>query len=91
MPQSTFQPAPVMVIDMTYAFTPLFLGGLIGPIQMARSAYFPARSGNLDQSVSYLDAAAQCPAPLPGPDSDPGIIQRIDPTLTSKTFKKNGL
>ena len=63
MPQSSFQAAPILVVDITYGFVPLFLGGVVGPIQMARSAYFPARSGNADQSIAYLDPLAQCPVP----------------------------
>lgn len=62
MPQSTFQPAPVLVVDMTYAFKPLFLGGVVGAISMARSSYFPARSGTTNQLITYLDPKAQCPA-----------------------------
>lgn len=81
MPQSTFQRAPILVVDMTYAFTPLFLGGVVGPIKMARSSYFPARSGNLDQSTAYLDSSAQCPIPQP-PEDQPRPVQRGAPVRT---------
>lgn len=64
MPQSSFQPAPILVVDVTYAFKPLFLGGVVGNIDMARSSYFPARSGSSNQLITYLDSNAQCAAPL---------------------------
>lgn len=63
MPQSSFQAAPILVVDITYDYVPLFLGSAVGPIKMARSAYFPARSGNLDQTIAYLDPSVQCPTP----------------------------
>ncbi len=62
MPQSSFQPAPILVVDVTYAFKPLFLGGVVGNIDMARSSYFPARSGTSNQLITYADPVAQCPA-----------------------------
>ena len=63
LPESAFQDAPLLVVDLTYQFTPLFLGGITGPISMARSAYLPVRSGVLDQSITYDDPAAACPSP----------------------------
>jgi len=68
--QSAFQAAPVLVVDVTYAFKPLFLGGVVGAIQMARSAYYPARSGSLDQTIAYLDPFFQCPAYVPPKNKD---------------------
>ncbi len=62
MPQSAFQAAPVLVADVTYDFKPLFLGGVVGPISMARSSYFPARSGSSNQVITYSGPNAQCPA-----------------------------
>lgn len=62
MPESAFQAAPVLVADVTYAFKPLFLGGVVGPISMARSSYFPARSGSSNQAITYSGPNAQCPA-----------------------------
>lgn len=73
LPQSAFQPAPILVVDVTYSFKPTLLGGFIGGIPMAWSAYLPVRSGTSDQTISYEDSKAQCPprskAPKP-PESD---------------------
>lgn len=45
LPQDAFQANPILVVDTTYSFTPLFLQGFIGPFQMRWAAYFPSRSG----------------------------------------------
>ena len=63
LPQSAFQPAPILVVDVTYSFKPTLLGSLIGGIPMAWSAYLPVRSGTSDQTISYDDPKAQCPPP----------------------------
>ncbi len=63
LPQSAFQSAPVLVVDITYSFKPTLLGSLIGGIPMAWSAYLPVRSGTSDQTISYEDSSAQCPPP----------------------------
>ncbi len=63
LPENVFQAAPVLVVDVAYQFTPMFLGTLTGPIAMARSAYLPVRSGVQDQSISYDDVTAACPPP----------------------------
>lgn len=63
LPQSVFQSAPVLVVDITYSFKPTLLGSLIGGIPMAWSAYLPVRSGTSDQTISYDDPKAQCPPP----------------------------
>ena len=63
LPQSVFQPAPILVVDVTYSFKPTLLGSLIGGIPMAWSAYLPVRSGTSDQTISYDDPKAQCPPP----------------------------
>ena len=63
LPQSAFQSAPLLVVDVTYSFTPTLLGSLIGGIPMAWSAYLPVRSGISDQTISYDDPKAQCPPP----------------------------
>ncbi len=60
LPQDAFQAAPLLVVDVTYTFNPLFLGSLIGAIPMAWSAYLPVRSGTLDQTISYEDPLAGC-------------------------------
>ena len=63
LPQSAFQSAPMLVVDVTYSFKPTLLGSLIGGIPMAWSAYLPVRSGTSDQTISYEDSNAQCPPP----------------------------
>lgn len=40
-----FQANPILVVDMTYTFTPLFLQSFIGTIPMRSVAYFSPRSG----------------------------------------------
>lgn len=67
LPQSAFQSAPVLVVDVTYSFKPTLLGSFIGGIPMAWSAYLPVRSGTSDQTISYDDPQAQCPPPRPPP------------------------
>ena len=72
LPRDVFTQAPVMIVDVTYNFTPLFLGSVIGQIPMRWMAAFGARSGNsstmLDQFTTYVDATnpagslvTQCP------------------------------
>ena len=70
LPQDVFQAAPLLVVDVTYVFVPLFLGGLFGGIPMAWSAYLPVRSGTGDQSISYDDPKAQCPLHKTKPKDD---------------------
>ncbi len=66
LPQDAFQSAPVLVVDVTYSFRPLFLGSLVSSIPMAWSAYLPVRSGALDRTINYDDPQAQClPTPKP--------------------------
>jgi len=63
LPASAFQEAPMLVVDLTNQFTPLFFGAVTGAIPMTRSAYLPVRSGILDQSIDYEDTTLACPAP----------------------------
>ena len=67
LPQSVFQSAPVLVVDITYSFKPTLLGSFVGGIPMAWSAYLPVRSGTSDQTISYEDSKAQCPPPREPP------------------------
>lgn len=70
LPADAFQPNPILVVDVTYTFTPLFLQSIIGTIPMRWMSYFPSRSGKnsvfggtLDQVIKYDDPnnpGAQC-------------------------------
>lgn len=62
LPKKTFlQAAPLLVVDVTRTFTPMFLGVFTGSIPLASSAYLPVRSGTLDQTIRYEDPDPQCP------------------------------
>ena len=78
LPASAFQASPILVVDVAYTYTPLFLKGLFGTFPMRWMAYFPSRAGidNVTQTVGYgdgvdllgkklIDASAYC-LPLPG-------------------------
>jgi len=62
LPQKAFlQAAPLLVVDVTRTFTPMFLGAFTGGVPLASSAYLPVRSGTVDQTIKYDDPNRQCP------------------------------
>lgn len=75
LPVDAFQANPILVVDTTYNFTPLFLQSFVGPIPMRWAAYLPSRSGTNNKSIvtgvsdmviRYEDisgATQHCPAP----------------------------
>ena len=75
LPIAAFQANPILVVDTTYKFTPLFLQSFIGPIPMRWAAYLPSRSGTNSKSsvvgtsdlvIRYNDTSTStlhCPAP----------------------------
>lgn len=53
LPNSVFQANPVLVVDVAYTFTPLFLVNLFGKFPFRWMAYFPSRSG-VDVSAQLI-------------------------------------
>jgi hypothetical protein len=58
----------LIVADVQYTFSPLFLKFITGPISMFRSAYLPTRVGSATMYVQYLpptgatgDVFVSCP------------------------------
>jgi Flp pilus assembly protein TadG len=62
MPKGTYGPVTVLVADLSYTYTPLFSGYVIGPITLNRTAYLSARTGNTLQYTPGLKDPTHCPA-----------------------------
>ena len=61
LPASAFGAAPLLVVDVSYRFTPLFTTFIAGPIVMMRSAYLTPRAGDDTQWVRYTDPTISQP------------------------------
>jgi Flp pilus assembly protein TadG len=57
LPASVYTTAPILVVDVTYTFKPMFYTFITGTIQMMQSAYFPARAGITNSYIEYIYAA----------------------------------
>jgi hypothetical protein len=66
IPVGVYGPYSVMVADVTYSFTPVFLGHLMGSITFSETAYVPPRiggsgTGNYVQYNPSSDNTVVCP------------------------------
>ncbi len=71
LPPDAFTSSPLLVVDVTYRFVPIFTQFITGPILMTRSAYMPLRTGADAQWVSYVDPTTSQPM-CPGLPATPG-------------------
>jgi Flp pilus assembly protein TadG len=55
LPEHVYSAAPLLVVDLSYTFTPLFFRFITGPIVMTRTAYFPTRTGRLGNWIQYSE------------------------------------
>jgi Flp pilus assembly protein TadG len=53
LPQDMFSPAPLLVVDVTYTFQPLFFTFITGNIAMAQTSYLSPRAGLITAWVQY--------------------------------------
>ena len=58
LPPDVFTSAPLLVVDVTFNYIPVFVQFITGPILMTRTAYFPLRTGGDSQWVSYRGTGA---------------------------------
>jgi Flp pilus assembly protein TadG len=64
LPADAFTAAPILVVDVTYQFRPLFASFILSAIPMRRTAYMPLRTGTNAAWVRYIDSTspqAMCP------------------------------
>ena len=65
LPADVYSVAPLLVVDVTYTFRPLFLTMFSGDVLMRRPVYFPARAGLTESWIQYSpgasDPTVQCP------------------------------
>jgi len=54
LPSGTNSAAPLLVVDVTYTFRPMFFTFIAGNIAMAQSSYLPPRTGLTSAWIQYL-------------------------------------
>jgi Flp pilus assembly protein TadG len=57
LPEDVYSASSLLVVDVTYQFTPTFYQFLTGNITIAQSAYYPPRIGLQSAHITYIYAA----------------------------------
>jgi hypothetical protein len=64
LPSDVYSAASLLVVDVTYVFTPQFFNFITSAFTISQSAYFPPRSGLLNPWIQYVyvppDATVLC-------------------------------
>jgi Flp pilus assembly protein TadG len=55
LPTHVYSAAPLLVADVSYTYTPLFLQFITGPIAIVRTAYFSTRTGRVGNWIRYVE------------------------------------
>ena len=57
LPSSVYSAAPLLVVDITYTFTPTFFSFITSSFTISQSAYFAPRTGLANNWIQYVYAA----------------------------------
>jgi Flp pilus assembly protein TadG len=58
LPEDLFSPAPVLVVDVTYTYQPMFFTFITGNVVMAQSSYLSPRAGLTTAWIQYFPSGA---------------------------------